>query len=60
MCGDGLVRLVQPLPMQIALPSDPPEQLVSIRLPLVPREQPQARLDDLAFGSEAGRGQHSR
>jgi hypothetical protein len=30
------------------------EQLPCARLPLVPCEQPQARLDDLALGLEAG------
>jgi hypothetical protein len=39
--------------MQIALPLNPTEQLSGIGLPLVPGEQPQAGLDDLALGPEA-------
>jgi hypothetical protein len=51
-------RVLPPRPgfsLQIALPSNATEQLAGTGLPLVPRKQPQARLDHLALGPEAGR-----
>jgi hypothetical protein len=50
----GLVRLIQPFSMQITLPADAAEQRSRVRLPLVPCDQPQARLDGLALGLRAG------
>ena len=42
----------QALSMQIALPSDPTDSFRAFGLPLVPGEQPQAGLDDLALDPE--------
>jgi hypothetical protein len=44
---------------QIALPSDAAEERSGISLPLSPRQQPQARLNHLALGPEAGRRHRS-
>jgi hypothetical protein len=53
----GRIRIIQAFSIEIALPSDVAEQLSGVGLSLVPRQQSQARFDNLTLGPEAG-GRH--
>jgi hypothetical protein len=49
-----MIGIMQAFSIEIALPSDLAEQLPGIGLTLVPRQQSQARFDNLTLGLEAG------